>query len=85
MEGTYQIAQRIINAEKGFTQLIMEKGFTKDEAGKVMLTLLKLKMAKLDPVMGRITMKHGAYWDNEVFRNAIKYFDDNPKKFKIKK
>ena len=83
--GTLQVAQRIINAENGFVQLIMEKGFTKTEAEKAMLALLKLKAAKLDPVMGRITMKHGAYWEGDVLRNAVKYFDDNPKKFKIKK
>lgn len=64
------VAQRIVNAENDFVQCIMEKGFTKEQATNAMRTLLKVKAAKLDPVVGRISMKHGMYWDLDILRNA---------------
>lgn len=73
IKGTRAIAQRIVNAENDFVQLIMEKGFTREEANKAMRTMLKLKVAKLDPVGGRISMKHGAFWESDVLRNAVNY------------
>lgn len=68
--GTQAVAQRIAIAHADFEQLIMEKGFTRDEARKAAATLLRVKAAKLDPVIGRIDMRHGAFWDAAVLRNA---------------
>lgn len=73
IKGTRAIAERIVNAENTFVQLIMEKGFTREEANKAMRTMLKLKVAKLDPVGGCITMKHGAFWEADVLRNAVNH------------
>lgn len=73
MQGTREMAQRIVNAEENFIQTIREKGFTRDEAIKAMNTMLKLKVAKLDPIIGRISVKHGAYLESEVIHNAVNY------------
>lgn len=50
--------------------LDMEKGFTREEAVKAMRVLLRLKMAKLNPVLGRIVMVRGVFWDADVLRAA---------------
>jgi predicted TIM-barrel enzyme len=71
--GTKAVATRIVNAEENFVQIIIEKGFTKDEAFKAMRTMLKLKVAKLDAIIGRITVKHGAYLEASSIRNAVNY------------
>jgi hypothetical protein len=71
VNGTRQIAQRIVNAEEGFIQIIRDKGFTRDEAIKVMETMLRLKLAKLDPVMGCVNVKHGALLESEVIRGIV--------------
>jgi hypothetical protein len=73
MQGTRDIAQRIVNAEENFIQIIREKGFTREEAIKAMHTMLKLKVAKLDAVSGRISVKHGAFLSSEAIRNAVNY------------
>ena len=73
MEGTRQIAQRMVNAENEFRQIIMERGFTRDEADKAMRTMLKLKVAKMDAVNGRISVVHGAYLDHQAIRHAVNY------------
>jgi type IV pilus biogenesis protein CpaD/CtpE len=71
--GFRAVAQRIVNAENGFVQILMEKGFTRDEAAKAMRTMLKLKVAKMDAVNGRISVKHGAYLESAAIRNAVNY------------
>jgi hypothetical protein len=73
MKETYQVAQRMVNAENDFRQVIMERGFARDEANKAMRTMLKLKVAKLDAVNGRISVVHGAYLDHQAIRNAVNY------------
>ena len=73
MKGFQDMAQRIVNAENNFVEVIMNKGFTKPEAEKAMATMLKLKVAKMDAVGGRITVKHGAYLEEDVIRNAVEY------------
>jgi hypothetical protein len=71
MNGTREIAQRIVNAEEGFIEIIRERGFTRDEAIMVMQTMLRLKLAKLDPVIGRISVKHGALLESETIRAIV--------------
>lgn len=71
--GTKAIAARIVNAERGFVETIMRQGFTETEATKAMRTMLKLKVAKLDPIIGRISVKHGAYLEPDALRNAVNY------------
>jgi hypothetical protein len=73
MENAFKdIAQRTVNAENSFVESVMNCGAcTKAEAEKVMAYYLKHKIAKMDAVIGRISVKHGAYLDADVIRNAI--------------
>jgi N-acetylglucosamine-6-phosphate deacetylase len=68
------IAQRIVNAEENFAQTLVENyGLTKAEAFKAMATLRKARAIKVDPVMGRMIIKHGAYMDAAVIRRAVEF------------
>ena len=72
MEGTKQIAQRIVNAENNFIDTLMTLGdVSRADATKAMRAMLRLKVAKLDAVSGRINVKHGAYLDREVIQRAV--------------
>ena len=74
MKGTQAMAQRIVNAEENFADtLVAIANITRDEAFKAMRTMLKLKVAKLDAVGGRITVKHGAYLETSAIINAVNY------------
>lgn len=73
IKGTKAIASRIVNAENNFVETLMNCGhISKDDAFKVMAFYLKNKLAKLDPVIGRISVKHGAYLDARAINNAVK-------------
>ncbi len=71
--GTKSIAQRMVNGENAFIEVIMDKGFTQEEAVKAMTTMLKLKVAKYDIGVGRINVKHGAFLEVDAIRNAVNY------------
>lgn len=72
MEGTKQIAQRIVNAEENFADTVQEiTGCTREDAFKALATMRKLKVIKLDAVIGRYIPKHGAFMAAEALRNAI--------------
>lgn len=74
MQGTKQIAQRIVKAENEFAATVQEiTGCSRDEAFKALATMRKLKVVKLDAVIGRYTAKHGAFMEADPLRNAIKY------------
>lgn len=74
MEGTKQIAQRLVNAEEDFADTVREiTGCTRDEAFKALATMCKLKVVKLDAGIGRYTAKHGAFMEADALRNAIAY------------
>lgn len=45
-----------------------EKGFTRDQAQTAMRIMLRLKVAKLDIVSGRISVKHRAFLESDVIR-----------------
>jgi len=62
--GTRSVAQRIVNADGGFLHTLMERGgLTRDQAIRAMRTLLHVRAAKLDPVLGVITVQHGAFYE----------------------
>lgn len=74
MNGTQQIAQRIVNAENDFIETVREiTGCTADEGLKALQTMRKLKVIKLDPIIGRYNAKHGAFMEAQALRNAIAY------------
>jgi hypothetical protein len=68
----YGIADRMINAIDTFLDMLEEiSGCSHDEAVKVFNLYRDLKLVKLDAVIGRYSVKHGAYLDKEVIQNAI--------------
>lgn len=66
------IAERMDHAERDFAETIATLGGCSIEEGRAVTRLyLKHKLAKLDAVMGRISVKHGAYLDRSAITNAI--------------
>lgn len=66
------IAERMDHAEREFAQTLATLGGCSIEEGRAVCRLyLKHKLAKMDAVMGRIGVKHGAYLDRSAIRNAI--------------
>lgn len=73
------IAQRMVNAENKFARLIVDSAAepcTLDEAHAVTALYLKNKIARMDAVMGRITVTHGAYLEPDVISNALEMVRD---------
>jgi hypothetical protein len=74
MEGTKQIAQRIVNAENSFIENIMNIAkIDKAAAEKVLTVYKKLKIVKLNATIGNYTVKHGAFLDKDTILNAVAY------------
>lgn len=72
INGTRDIAQRIVNAETSFIECLMVAGqITKDQAEKVLQVYRKAKVVKMDPVVGQMTVKHGAFLDRDVIIRAM--------------
>lgn len=66
------IATRAANAEANFIASLVEiAGITEAEAEKVMALYRKEKLAKMDHVNGRITVKHGVFLEADVIHNAV--------------
>jgi hypothetical protein len=74
MNGTKEIAQRLVNAELDFVATVQEiTGCTREEGFKALVTMKRLKVVKLDAGIGRYQVKHGAYMEAQALRNAIAY------------
>lgn len=70
--GNKATAQRIETAYANFAEtLIRIADITSDEANKVTALYLKNKLAKMDAVIGRISVKHGAFLDRSAILNAV--------------
>jgi len=70
--GFKDIAQRIDNAMVGFVESIERLGgLNADDAQVVANFYLKSKLAKMDAVIGRISVKHGAYLDKPILVKAL--------------
>jgi hypothetical protein len=66
------IAQRIVNAELHMVGLLMELAdISKADAQKAFVTLRKAKALKLDAVIGRYMVKHGAFLNPDAIRRAV--------------
>ena len=70
MDGTRQVAQRIVNAEERFIATVMERGFTKEQAVRVLNIYRKARVLTLDAVGGTYSVKYGAFWDVAVLEGA---------------
>jgi len=74
IKGTYAIAHRIVNAENNFIETAMEMhGLSKANAEKVLRVYRKLKMVSTNYGVGKITVKHGAFWDKEYIDAAVAF------------
>jgi hypothetical protein len=70
--GFKNVASRMVAAENNFLEVLMNFGeISKADAGKVLAVYRKLKMVKMDAVMGVMSVKHGAYLDKATIANAL--------------
>ena len=66
------MATRAATAEANFAETLVNiAGITEAEAEKVMALYLKEKIAKIDHVNGRISVKHGVFLEADVIHNAV--------------
>lgn len=71
--GFKDIATRINNAADSFVADVCEQfGTSKEDAEKVLRVFREYKAVKLDAVGGRYILTHGAYWESDVIKRAIK-------------
>ncbi len=72
INGTRDIAQRMVNAENGFIAVLMKSAtISQAQAEKVMQVYRKAKVLKMDAVGGHMTVKHGAFLDRDVILRAL--------------
>jgi len=71
MIGNLHTAQRIVNAEKAFLDIVESKGFTRDQAAQILSTYKRHRLIKIDPVGSSFHVKHGAFLDADILRNAL--------------
>lgn len=70
--GNRNTAQRMVNAEAAFIANLMAAGeITKEQAEKVLQAYRRARVVKMDAVVGVISVKHGAFLDRDVIRNAM--------------
>ena len=72
MNGYEAVAIRMVNAENGFIDTLVEMhGISPDDARRALDTYRKHKLVKLDAVIGRYIAKTGAIFDRDVVDRAI--------------
>jgi hypothetical protein len=73
MNGTKQIAQRIVNAENSFIEIVKNKIQCSNViAYNILQYYKKEKILKIDPVMGTFQVKHGIFLEPNILKNAQK-------------
>jgi hypothetical protein len=66
------IAARIVSAEDRFLSALSEIGdISPEDAVKVFNYYSKHKLLKRSNVVGHVTVKHGAFLEKDVIRNAL--------------
>ncbi|MCA8306713.1 hypothetical protein [Burkholderia seminalis] len=60
-----------MNATQKFIQFVMDKGFTKAEAEAILAVYKKARVIKFDKFAPVFEVKHGAFLDADVLRNAL--------------
>lgn len=69
--GCKNMAQRIVQAEADFVATLMDLGgIDHATAERVLAHYRKIRVVRMDAVMGRVTVKHGAFLDREVIERA---------------
>lgn len=62
-----------MNATQKFIQFVMGKGFTKEEAEKILSVYKRVHVIKFDKFHPQFEVKHGAFLDADVLRNALSF------------
>lgn len=60
-----------MNATQKFIQFVTEKGFTKAEAETILAMYKKARVIKFSTYQPTFEVKHGAFLDADVLRNAL--------------
>lgn len=72
MNGTRQVAEGMIAAKNWFIDLVVETiGCTEDQAEAVRVYYVKNRLMKIDHIMRCYHVKHGAFFEPSVLRNAV--------------
>lgn len=67
---------RVERGNASFMEDMTEQfGISADDAAKVLEVFYKIKAVKMDAYMGRVMLKHGAFWDAEVIGRAVAQYD----------
>jgi hypothetical protein len=75
------VSIRLNNAENKFVDSVMEQfGKSKQEAEIILSVFKKKKAIKIDPVLGKFSLTHGALWDKQVMDTALDLAKEKPKK-----
>ena len=73
MVGAEAVAYRMENAFNGFSQVVANFGECSIAQGRAVADYyLRIKVAKMDAVLGRIIVKHGAFLDYSTIREALR-------------
>lgn len=71
-QGLKNVAQRIVNAENNFKEIVQGiTGCTVEQADSVLRKYIRAKFVKLDAVGGRYSVKHGSSLDKDVLLHVI--------------
>lgn len=74
MNGTKEVAQRMVNAENAFIEIVMERiPCTREQAAKALATMIKLKVVKRHLGVSRYQVVHGAYLEPDALWEAVNY------------
>ena len=60
-----------MNATERMIEVVTAKGFTRDEAQKIVHIMIRMKAMKFDSI-GQLKVTHGALLDASCLRNALK-------------
>lgn len=65
-------AKRIQNGIDDFVEVVMSKGFDRDEAKAIYGLMRDVKCLKFDYGVGRVSVIHGSLLDKDVLDNALR-------------
>jgi hypothetical protein len=72
MTGCQEIAEGMIDAEAHFRNVVVETiGCTDEQAEAIRQLYVKSKLIKVDHIARRYNVRHGAFLDLDVLRNAL--------------
>lgn len=60
-----------MNASEKFVQFVMEKGFVREEAEKILEVYKKHRIIKFSKYLPQFEVKHGAFLESDVLRRAL--------------